>query len=73
MIILLSGVTYFNNIKTRRATHLKWIAQVQNNLTKLGYSFQVPSMLSFKIFEISYTAFALRNLYKHRYPREKAA
>ena len=62
MLTILCGVTYFKEIKTKRATYLKWIAQDENTVNNLAYSFQVSSKLRFNIFEICDEAFALRRL-----------
>ena len=59
MMTILRGVTYFKEIKTKRATHLKWIGQRKNHVTNPGYSFQVSSMLRFNIFEISDAAYGV--------------
>ena len=52
MMIILRGVTYFKENKTKSATHFKWIAQRENHVINSCYSFQVSSMLHFSIFEI---------------------
>ena len=66
MLTILRGVTYFKEIKSKRVTHLKWIAQDENTASNLAYSFQVSSPLRFNIFEICDAAFALRGLQSTR-------
>ena len=48
MLTILRGVTYFKEIKTKRATYLKSIAQEENHNNSMIYSFQVSSTLRFK-------------------------
>ena len=62
MLIKLRGIYYFKEIKTKRATYLKRIAQVDIHVTILDYMFQVSSTLCINLFEIIIGDIALRGL-----------
>ena len=50
MVKILHGITYLKENKIKRATYLKWIAQLDDHVTNLTNVFQVFSMLHFIIF-----------------------
>ena len=57
MIILLRGVTYLKDIKTKNVSDLKQIARISMMVLYFGYSFEKCSTFSFNIFEISYATY----------------